>query len=446
MISLSARVSLSAALVLSVFIIVTALVLERAFEDNARSAMQERLFAQLYMVMAAAEVEDIEHLRMPERLGEPRLNLPGSGLYARISAPGNKEQWHSPSALGMELPPQPDSEMGVRTFNRVHHDGTEYFIAGQVVLWDISAGVPLVFTITEDLSYFHEQMSGYRTSLWSSLGAMALLLLLAQAASLAWGLRPLRTVAAEVRAIESGSQTGLKRDYPKELRHLTDNINTLLHHERAQQSRYKNALADLAHSLKTPLAVLRSLKISQSHGEESQTINEQISRMDTIVQYQLQRAATGGRTTLGAPVNIASTVERLLQTLQKVYADKNVQVKNNIDPDIAFRGDESDLMELLGNLLDNAFKWCRSEVRITVPRVTNNLQIIVEDDGPGIDTTQAKQVLSRGVRLDETTPGHGVGLSMVRDIVEAYEGELEISHSDTGGARMCISLPGAVGS
>jgi len=439
MISLRARVSLAAALVLAVFVGLTALALERAFADSARSAMRERLFAQLYLVMAATEVDESGALQMPPRLGEPRLNLPGSGLYARIGMPDGTTLWHSPSAVGLSLPTPGINAAGEELFTRSNINGNEYFLSALAIEWESAAGaVPLLFSVAEDTSPFLAQMSRYRNNLWGWLGALSLLLLAALASALAWGLRPLHTVVGEVRAIESGEQESLVRDYPAELKRLTDNINTLLHHERAQQARYKNALADLAHSLKTPLAVLRS---QEWVGEDSQTIEEQVSRMDNIVQYQLQRAATAGRSALASPVAVAPIAERLLTSLEKVYRDKGLRLERKLDPDLRFRGDEGDMMELLGNLLDNACKWAAQVVWLTISREGRFLLLTVEDDGPGIETDQAERVLNRGVRLDEATPGHGIGLPMVRDIVEAYDGKLEFGRSDHGGARIIISLP-----
>lgn len=440
MISLSRRVTLASALVLTVFIGLTALALEQAFVQSARSAMHERLFAKLYLVMAAAEVSDSGMLMMPGHLAETRLELPGSGLYARISKPSGEVRWHSPSALGLELPPYPAGSGNSESFTRLRFNGGDYFLAALGIEWETPGGsVPLNFSVMEDSSSFEEQMSHYRQTLWGWLGAMAVLALLALLGALAWGLRPLRTVAAEVRAIESGAQQGLVQDYPKELKHLTDNINTLLQHEHAQQARYKHALGDLAHSLKTPLAVLRGL--GGSTGEQSPMLHEQIDRMDHIVQYQLQRAATAGRSALAAPLPLRPTVERLLATLQKVYRDRGVTVELALEEAVAFRGDEGDLMELLGNLLDNAFKWSAGTIRITAQSNADRLELAVEDDGPGIDATQAAQVLQRGVRLDEATPGHGIGLPMVRDIVEAYGGRLELGRAELGGAAFHITLP-----
>lgn len=439
MISLRARVSLSAALVLTVFVALTALALERAFSDSARSAMRDRLFAQLYLVMAATEVDARGTLQMPPRLGEPRLNLPGSGLYAQIGSADSSVLWHSPSALGQTLPALPPASAGEEQFRRISVDGQDYFHAALAIEWETeSETLPLLFSVIEDTSPFVAQMSRYRNNLWGLLGVMALLLLLTLTAALAWGLRPLRTVAREVHAIESGAQESLARNYPDELKRLTDNINTLLHHERAQQARYKNAMADLAHSLKTPLAVLRGLG---NEGEHLQTVEEQVVRMDNIVQYQLQRAATAGRSALANPLPVAPIAERLLASLEKVYRDKKLNIHQSLEPDALFRGDEGDLMELLGNLLDNACKWAVAGVWLEAKKEGKTLRLSVEDDGPGIAPHHAEQVLARGVRLDEATPGHGIGLPMVRDIVEAYEGKLEIAHSPHGGARIIVSLP-----
>lgn len=440
MISLSRRVTLASALVLTVFIGLTALALEQAFEQSARSAMRERLFAQLYLVMAAAELSDSGMLMMPGHLAEARLELPGSGLYARITNPAGEVRWHSPSALGLELPPYPADNAGREYFSRLSLNGGDYFLAALGVEWETMGGsVPLNFSVMEEGSSFAQQMSRYRRTLWGWLGAMALLSLLALLGALAWGLRPLRTVAAEVRAIESGAQQGLERNYPKELQRLTDNINTLLRHERAQQERYKNALGDLAHSLKTPLAVLHGL--AEGQGDHSPALREQIARMDNIVQYQLQRAATAGRRALTPPLALGPTLERLLASLRKVYRDKGVRVELALQPGAVFHGDEGDLMELLGNLLDNAFKWSAGSVRISAQSGRDGLRLTVEDDGPGIDVTCATAVLQRGVRLDEATPGHGIGLPIVRDIVAAYGGELVIDRAALGGAAFRLTLP-----
>jgi two-component system sensor histidine kinase PhoQ len=272
---------------------------------------------------------------------------------------------------------------------------------------------------------------------------MALLLLVAQWQILRWGLSPLRRVADELTRLEQGQQESIAGDYPTELRRLTDNLNTLLTHERAQQKRYRDALADLAHSLKTPLALVRSaLSKARPEAELARALTEQVERMDRIVSYHLQRAATSGRTGLATPQPVRPAVERMLKALAKVRAEKQIETEMAIDADVRFRGDEGDLLELLGNVLDNACKWCRSKVRVSAAVSEGRLSLTVEDDGPGIPDADVERVLQRGMRADQSVPGYGIGLAVTRDIVEAYGGRILIERSALGGAAVTLVLPG----
>lgn len=270
---------------------------------------------------------------------------------------------------------------------------------------------------------------------------MAVLLLITQAVILRWGLSPLRKVGKELSLIESGEQLQIKEDYPQEIERLTDNINILLQQERDQKTRYRNALGDLAHSLKTPLAVLQSGLSANINSKQDDSMQEQIACMNSIVEYQLQRAATAGAASIGKSVDVKLVVERLLKSLYKVYQDKQVNVTIDIDENTLFKGDEGDLMEVLGNLLENAFKWADQQVKIKARRVDDKLSIIVSDDGPGIPQNKIDDILQRGVRADQTTAGHGIGLSIVQNVVEAYHGSLKITESKSGnGAEVYIVL------
>jgi two-component system sensor histidine kinase PhoQ len=438
--SLSARFGLSAALVLLIFVLLTAAALERAFQDSARSAVRERLLGQLYLLMSVVEVNDRGQLQLPGSLPEPRLELPDSGLYALIRGEDTRAGWRSASALGLDLP-LPPPEAGER-FDRFQVTDQAYFVARLGVDWEAGgSSFPLEFAVAEDTAAFQARIAGYRQSLWGWLAAMGVLLLAAQLLVLRWGLGPLRTVATEIEAVEAGRQERLQLDYPRELRPLTERLNALLRHERAQQARYKDALGDLAHSLKTPLAVLRAASEEPGESGLRAALDEQIGRMDHIVQYQLQRAAASGRSVLSAPVPIARTVERIARSMRVAYRDKAVELRTEADTELCFRGNEGDLMELLGNLLDNAYKWSRGTVVVGAETSDRILTISVEDDGPGIAPEQAEALLQRGARMDESVPGHGIGLAMVRAIVEAYEGTLAIERSALGGARMTLRIP-----
>jgi two-component system sensor histidine kinase PhoQ len=269
-------------------------------------------------------------------------------------------------------------------------------------------------------------------------------LLSGQAVLLRVLLRPLRRVEAEIADVEQGRAAALGQDYPRELQGVTANLNALLTGERERLARYRDTLGNLAHSLKTPLAVMRNA-IEDRSADPRPTVAGQLDLMQRIVGYQLQRAAAFGATTLGRePVPVAPVVNRLAESLAKVYAGRDVMVTVDVPADTRFFGDEGDLMEVLGNLMDNAWKWCRKTVRVTARsqpapgKRRPALRLCVEDDGKGVDPALAATLTERGVRADERVDGHGIGLNIVREIVNLYGGRLEVGRSELGGA--CLSV------
>lgn len=237
--------------------------------------------------------------------------------------------------------------------------------------------------------------------------------------------------------------------HPIELEPLTDSINAFIDSERENLERQRNTLADLAHSLKTPLAVLRT-QLDSGGGEQAlrEELDAQLKRMNNLVTYQLARAASSGHKLFAAPVAIEPHAEEIVRGLEKVYAAKGVLCEFEIDPSARFHGEPGDLLELLGNLLENAFKWAHSRVLLTVrpgQQQANRragLLLSVEDDGPGIAEEDVARILQRGVRGDERVQGHGIGLSTVQDVVRDYRGELSVGRSqELGGAHFQVTLP-----
>ena len=272
------------------------------------------------------------------------------------------------------------------------------------------------------------------------------MLLLVQWRILKWGLFPLVNVAKEISDIKQGKQILVQKRYPKEIEMLTDNINNLLQHQEQHLLRYRNSLGDLAHSLKTPVAILLNVPAFKMDTETGRTLREQLNRIVQITDYQLQRAAIVGASPLVAPVNVHSIVEKLFAGLNKVYADKVVTTELKLTKDVVFFGDEGDLFEILGNLADNAFKWCVNRVNCVINNSAcgefkQGLYVQIDDDGPGISDESASQIFKRGVRGDNMTEGQGIGLSVVKDIIEQYNGEIKYSRSDLGGARFSFCLP-----
>ncbi|MDE2221292.1 MAG: hypothetical protein KGJ52_13040, partial [Gammaproteobacteria bacterium] len=239
----------------------------------------------------------------------------------------------------------------------------------------------------------------------------------------------------------------LGEGFPRELAGVARSLNALLRSERARIARYRDTLGNLAHGLKTPLAVMRSA-LAGGPGQ-SATLDREIDRIAQIVDHQLQRAATSGGVTLGQQsVPVAPVVADLRTALRKVHSGKDLAIDTDVPADAGFAGDRGDVMELLGNLIDNACKWCRGIVRVSARLdparpVERRLVLVVEDDGPGIAPADRGRVLGRGVRADERASGHGLGLAMVADTVALYGGELFIGESaGLHGARIEVALPG----
>lgn len=441
--SLYLRLSFTAVGVLATFLVATGAVLDNAFVASLKLSLRERMLGQIYLLLTVSDIDEkgLPNMPLPTYLPEPQLALPDSGLYAYISMNDRGNPlWVSPSFYRKNPPPPFPLQAGEQQWRELRlEDGKDYGLLG-LGYQHVTKGGPrsLNFYLMAELSPLYDQILLYRQRLWGGLAGVGLLLLATQILLLRWGLRPLRQVTIELGAIESGAQDSIMGSYPREVHQLTDKINTLLSHERARQSRYRNALADLAHSLKTPLAVLHG---ATDHPDSLiQTVEEQALRMTHIVERQLQRAATSADISSTTAVPIAPLVDRIGNSLCKVYRDKNVKFTKRIDPELRFRGNEADLMEVLGNILDNAFKWCRGRVIIGAQKDELYITLSIQDDGPGIQSANVDKILQRGVRIDESTPGHGIGLSVTADIIEAYQGHIRIESSVLGGASIIVEF------
>ncbi|MCB1984105.1 MAG: GHKL domain-containing protein [Burkholderiales bacterium] len=439
MMSLNKRILLSATLVLLIFIVGIALALDRAFHDSARLGVQDRMLARLLMLMGDAEVDENGKLEMPTNLLDTEFSRPNASTYAFIIDHKKTIAWESTSALNKEFPELLLLDKGVKAFSQITINGVSGFIYRFGVVWSTETGsYPLTFNVVTDTALFDAQIERYREDLWGWLSIMTVLLLITQMMVLRWGLQPMRRVSIELSAIESGKQENVNGIYPSELKLLTDSINSLINHERKQQKRYRNALADLAHSLKTPLAILHGAATIQDNELEEKTIREQIDRMDNIIQYQLRRAATAGSSPGMRPIMLYPVVDRIVKTVQKAHHNKNPEIAMALDKSISLRIDEGDLMELLGNLVDNAFKWCNQNIVVSARQEQEHIVIQIEDDGPGIPQHEIARILERGVRADQSIPGHGIGLAIVRDIIQVYGGDLSIEKNIPKG--VCITI------
>lgn len=443
--SFSNRLLLTVSLILVAFLGVSAFSLNNAFQISADKAQYQRLQNYVYSILSAAEFSNSGLVTMPEKLAEPKFSIPQSGLYAQISS-GQNIIWQSASALGrlLALPEQAEGSSNEYISELEINNEGKFINLAYAIVWENDFGQQFSYTINvaEALSIIEQEKVGFQRNLWYWLGGTGLMLLIAQAFVLRWSLRPLHDVSNDLNAIKSGDKKRLSKDYPSDLSQLTQNINILLDHEQSRRQRYKNSLANLAHSLKTPLAVLRGeFDSNTSISELRATAHGQLNRISDLVDYQLQRASTEGQSSLQAPVSLEGVISKILQSLNKVYLAKNIRPKLEITPDIFVHADEGDMYELFGNLLDNAYKYCSNQVHILVRWQAQYLEIIIDDNGRGIAQQQRDAIIKRGKRIDTQMEGQGLGLAIANDIVNAYQGKLSLEESPLGGARFIIELP-----
>ena len=449
--SLSARLLISVSVLLLFFFGVTIVVLDTAFREAGEQAQEDILDGHLMAILAAAEGSPDGGLAMPPDLQEPRFGALESGLYAEIRDATGTTVWKSRSALGLEVPFGVISQDGSRLFRQeALADGTPLLTLTIAVQWEFPDGQlrPYIFKVAESLDSFNAQLDRFRRQLFGWFAAIAVIMLLTIAVLMRSLLKPLRQIETQIGEIEEGRRLSLSGEFPTELTGVARNMNLLIDSERARSERYKQTLDNLAHSLKTPLAAMRALLNQGKRIRSADKFNEQIDRMDEIVRYQLRKpAASGAGSLLLTAVPVRKEVDRLVEGLRKVYHDKAPLIESDIAAGMQFRGDKGDFLEVVGNLLDNACKWCERRVQIVIrPGVgaqtdSGGMTITVTDDGPGIPEDAADALLQRGTRLDESTPGHGIGLAVVKDIAKSYGGGLSIAGSDMGGAEITVSLP-----
>lgn len=433
--SLKRRAAISVLLFTFFLLPLIGVALDRAFSSQAKSAQFAEIEAYSYSLLTVLDV-DAGRLMMPVTLTDDQFNLIQSGLYAAVSQQGHL-LWTSVSLLGIEVPQRlKEPKAGNRLLATFDINGLRHFAFAITVIYE-SEGIkyPVTVHVFKSEEEFAARRKHFQDELWYSLGLIMLALFAVQISWLWWVLRPMHYLKREIVAVEKGQQTNLQRAYPKELQQVANRVNRLLQTELNQRERHRNALSDLTHALKTPLAVIRS------QGNLNQDAKEQLTLISNIVEHQLKRAQSAGQASWHKGVTILPIVEKLTNTLEKIYRDKNVIIEFDIDDKEQFFGDEADLMEIVGNLCDNACKACKDRVLITAKADNKQLTLAVEDNGPGVPEDKKDSILQRGTRADTYQQGHGIGLAIVRDLVDSYNGNLTIDSSpEFGGARFLMQF------
>ncbi|WP_342649461.1 ATP-binding protein [Pseudomonas sp. REB1044] len=442
--SLRVRLMLAAAVLALLFMLALLPALQKAFSLALQESIEQRLASDITTLISAARVEH-GHLQMPDLLPDERYNLPSVGLLGYIFDREGRLVWRSRATTDRHINYQPRYDGHGNEFARIRQDnGDEFFVYDVEV--KLLGGRSAAFSIValQPVREYQHTLDGLREKLYLGFGAALLALMVLLWAGLTWGLRSLRRLSHELDEVESGAREGLSREHPRELLRLTGSLNRLLHSEREQRQRYRDSLDDLAHSLKTPLAVLQGVGESMGRGsgerEQARVLQSQIERMSQQIDYQLQRASLRKSGLVRHQVRLAPVLDSLCSTLDKVYRDKRVAVTLNVAPQARVPIEEGALLELLGNLLENAYRLCLEQVRVSFETLPGQQVLCIEDDGPGVPADQRERILQRGERLDRQHPGQGIGLAVVKDIIDSFDGRLTLEDSPLGGAAFRITF------
>jgi len=406
------------------------------FDRSLRSYLQTTLQDETQTLLGAV-VRGPNGLQLDERRLSAAFKRPYSGLYFRIDLAA--QSWRSRSLWDREM--QPVERAGLQSTLSDGPQGQQWLVYRA----DYQRyGQPIVIHVARD---YTPMLNSFRQvqKIVLGLGVAALvLILLLQRLIVGRALRPLEQTRQQIMQLQQGQRTQLDQHVPQELESLVAQINHLLTHTEDTLKRSRNALGNLGHALKTPLAVLVSLASREELKQLPQlreSLNGQLQQIEQRIARELGRARLAGEALPGAHFDCASELPELFATLAMIHGN-HLQMDWQAEPGLRLPWDREDLLELLGNLLDNACKWADSEVQLHISRQAGGYQLLIEDDGPGIAATQRDEVLSRGSRLDEQVAGHGLGLGIVRDIVEAWAGQLRLDESPLGGLRVTLVLPG----
>lgn len=442
--SLRLRLMLGSATLAVLFMLLLMPVLQGVFLMALEQTVEKRLASDAAALISAARIDNGQ-LHMPDKMPDEEFDNLDSHLLGFIFDRRGKLIWRSPSSLDEQVRYQPRYDGRGHEFMRIHDEyGREYFVYDIEV--DLLGGSDAALSIVtmQPTSEYQALFNGFAWKLKLWLGVALLVLLGLLWFGLTWGFRSLRSLSDELDGVEAGSRHRLSNQHPRELLRLTSSLNRLLDSEQRQRERYRDSLEDLAHSLKTPLSVLQGIGetlTSQPHNrEQAQLMQAQIERMSQQIGYQLQRASLRRSGLIRHRETVWPLLDGLCRSLDKVYRDKRVQIELQVSKHSRISMERGALMELLGNLLENAYRLCLRHVRVAIEELPDGCLLTIEDDGPGVPQDQRERVLKRGERLDAQNPGQGIGLAVVEDIVESYEGELSLQDSALGGACFRVRL------
>ena len=452
--SLALRLFFSATTWIAVILLVTGVVLSSLYRAAVERAFDRRLGVYLRSLVTDVATPEENAGKFPQSIGEPLFDLPLSGWYwqvTRLDAPtpdvrSSRSLWDAP------LPHLSDPSAtsgGARAGYVEGPEGQELRIVERTI--DLGEEGRFLVAVAGDAAEIEEETRSFDGALLVTFGILAVVLLLTTTFQVRFGLAPLKRISESLAAIRGGGAERLEGVFPAEIALLARETNALLDANREIVTRARTHVGNLAHALKTPISVM--LNEAAAHGADpfALKVREQTEIMRDQVARHLERARLAARVAvIGTVTDVRKVVTALARTMEKIHHHRNIAIDVDAPEGARFRGEQQDLEEMIGNLVDNACKWAQSRVAIEVlmQRQDPNddrliVHILVDDDGPGLSPQQREQVARRGRRLDETKSGSGLGLSIVVELASLYGGGLTLGTAPIGGLRAELLLPAA---
>ncbi|QEL23025.1 sensor histidine kinase [Bosea sp. F3-2] len=447
--SLGARLFLSAAFCCVLILVLAGVGLTTFYRRSAERGFDERLSVYIKQLVADLAAPPETERQTIGDLGEPRFDLPLTGWYWQITRlDGERPNVRaSRSLVGGQLPKLLDQSItpNSRGLRESYVSGPDDRLL-RILEREIDVGEDGRFTVAvaAPADEIEGDIQDFRFALAMTFLLLGLALVASTLVQVRFGLRPLVRLRAAVGSVRTGESPRIPGQYPPDLTPLASELNQLIDANHEILDRARTQVGNLAHALKTPLSVMMN-EAGSGEGQLPQTVRTQAAIMRDQVQYYLDRARAAALSgALGGITEVVPSVEALLRTFMKISQDREIAGSHTVPKTLRFRGEKQDLEEMLGNLLDNAFKWAASRVEVSLEggeADDEKMALLIDDDGPGLPDGAMAEVLKRGHRLDEATPGSGLGLSIVVDLAKLYRGELTLQRSPLGGLRARLVLP-----
>jgi signal transduction histidine kinase len=452
--SLALRLFLWATVWTVVILIVTGIALSTLYRHAVERSFDRRLDVYLRTLVADVASPEEGADKYPQSIGEPLFELPLSGWYWQVTRLDTKTpELHSSRSLwDSNLPRLADDKTGAAAeYRQGYAHGPEdqdlRLVERNV---DLGADGRYLIAVAGDASEIDDETNSFDRAIGFTFAALTVALLLTTVLQVRFGLAPLTRISESLAAIRSGRAERLEGEFPVEIASLARETNALIDANREIVERARTHVGNLAHALKTPLSVIVNEAAARGNDPLAHKVLEQTDIMRDQVARQLERARLAARSTVvGTLIDVPPVVTALARSMEKLYRARDIAIDIDVPANARFRGEQQDLEEMIGNLVDNGCKWALSRVAIEVipdqpsPSKTKpQVRIIVDDDGPGLSPAERERVAQRGHRLDETKPGSGLGLSIVVELAGLYGGVLTLGTAPIGGLRAELALPG----